>query len=202
MNYIQFKNKLNNFPIFSISNIRLIDENFDYRRLYEWQKKGYIKKIIKGYYVFTDVKLNENILFKIANKIYKPSYISFESALYYYNLIPEIIYSITSASTRRTYEFNSSITRFYYRTLKKEYFFGYKIIDNIKIASIEKAIVDYFYIKKDSLINQDDFSSIRINKDECISKINEKELYKILTRFNKKSLTINIENFLNWIKYA
>lgn len=45
MNFINFKRELNNFPVFSISDIKIIDENFDNRRLYEWQGKGYIKKL-------------------------------------------------------------------------------------------------------------------------------------------------------------
>ena len=36
--------------------------------------------------------------FELAQKIYGPSYISFESALSYHGLIPEAVYSISSAS--------------------------------------------------------------------------------------------------------
>ena len=89
MKYIEFKNKLKNLIIFSTIDIRKVDSSINFlRRIYEWQHKGYIKKVIKGYYIFSDTELNELSLFFIANKIYKPSYISFEMALSYYHLIP------------------------------------------------------------------------------------------------------------------
>ena len=73
MQYITLKEKLRDFTIFPITEIRKLDTGFHRRRLNEWQDKGYIKKVIKGYYIFSDLKLNENALFEIANRIYGPS---------------------------------------------------------------------------------------------------------------------------------
>ncbi len=87
MNFIHFKNSLRDFPVFSIADIRAAYGGFDRRRLSEWQKKGYIQKIIKGYYLFSDVDMNENTLSAIANKIYKPSYISLETAMSHYQCV-------------------------------------------------------------------------------------------------------------------
>src|SRR3989338_3756269 len=100
MRYLDLKQKLKDFTLFSLEHIRKFEKSFDRRRLTEWQKKNYIKKIIKGYYIFSDVDINQNVLFLIANKIYKPSYVSFESALSFYKLIPESIYAVTSANSR------------------------------------------------------------------------------------------------------
>jgi len=88
MKFLELKNELKDFPIFSLNEIKNIDPNFYRRRLNEWQDKGYIKKVIRGYYIFSDLQLSEEILFKIANRIYSPSYVSLESALSYYHLIP------------------------------------------------------------------------------------------------------------------
>jgi len=105
-------------------------------------KKGYIKKIIKGYYIFSDSELNDNVLFEIANRIYVPSYISYEMALSYYNLIPESVYDITSVSTRRTYNFNTLIASFSYRTIKPCLFFGYNIVNyNNKIKYLRLYLI-------------------------------------------------------------
>ena len=65
MNFVSFKNSLRDFPVFSIADIRAAYSGFDRRRLSEWQKKGYIKKIIKGYYLFSDVDIDESTLFAI-----------------------------------------------------------------------------------------------------------------------------------------
>ncbi len=125
MQYNLFKSSLKDFTIFSLNDIKQVDPRFHRRRLNEWQIKGYLKKVIKGYYIFSDLEFNENILFEIANKIYSPSYVSFEMALSYYDLIPESVYGITSASTRRTYNFKTSIAEFNYRTIKPQLHFGY-----------------------------------------------------------------------------
>ncbi|MCD6318220.1 hypothetical protein J7M02_04055, partial [Candidatus Aerophobetes bacterium] len=175
------------------------------RRLNEWQNKGYIKKVIKGYYIFSDLTLNENVLFEIANRIYNPSYISLEMAFSYYHLIPESVYGITSVSTRRTYRFKTPIGEFIYRKVKPNLFFGYNLVNykdkRFKIASIEKAILDYFYINP-NIKTEADFVSLRMNKDLFLKQINEKKLHKLLKEFGKKTLTRRVVSFLEFMKNA
>jgi predicted transcriptional regulator of viral defense system len=199
MNFVYFKNSLRNFPVFSIADIRAAHGDFDRRRLSEWQKKDYIQKIIKGHYIFSDVDIDEGMLSTIANKIYKPSYISFETAMSHYRLIPESIYMITSASTRRTYLFETPVARFSYRTIKPALFFGYSILTGgIKMAFMEKAILDYFYINP-SLQTEDDFSSLRINREEMLSRLKKERLTDYIHRFNQKRLSKRVEYFLSWL---
>ena len=205
MQYLELKNSFKDFTIFSLTDIKRIDASFHRRRLNEWQDKGYIKKIIKGYYISSDIEIDENVLFEIANRIHKPSYISFETALSYYHLIPESVYGISSASTRKTYTFKTPIGKFNYKTIKPDLFFGYDLVsyDNrhIKIASIEKAILDFFYlhphIKRESY-----FASLRINKDIFVKQVNQERLYRSLDRFAKKTLTKRVKSFLEFIKNA
>jgi len=202
MNFVSFKNSLRDFPVFSMTDIRAAHGDFDRRRLSEWQKKGYIKKIVKGYYLFSEVTIDENMLSAIANKIYKPSYISFETAMSHYRLIPESIYMITSASTRRTYLFETPVARFSYRTLKPSLFFGYSILPGgIKMAFMEKAILDYFYINP-SVRTGDDFSALRINREEFLSRVNKERLTDYGHRFNQKRLSKRVKHFLSWLDYA
>jgi len=202
LNFIHFKNSLRDFPVFSIADIRAAHGGFDRRRLSEWQKKGYIKKIVKGYYLFSDIEMNEGLLFAIANKIYKPSYISFETAMSHYRLIPESIYMITSASTKRTSLFETPLARFSYRTIKPALFFGYSLLPGgIKIAFMEKAILDYFYINP-ALRTEDDFASLRINREEMLSRFNKKQLTDYMRRFSQKRLSKRMGHFLEWLEYA
>ena len=202
LNFIHFKNSLRDFPVFSIADIRAAHGGFDRRRLSEWQKKGYIKKIVKGYYLFSDIEMNEGLLFAIANKIYKPSYISFETAMSHYRLIPESIYMITSASTKRTSLFETPLARFSYRTIKPALFFGYSLLPGgIKIAFMEKAILDYFYINP-ALRTEDDFASLRINREEMLSRFNKKQFTDYMRRFSQKRLSKRMGHFLEWLEYA
>ncbi|HAJ95470.1 MAG TPA: hypothetical protein DCP02_04460, partial [Actinobacteria bacterium] len=79
----------------------------------------------------------------IANKLYAPSYISLETALSIYSLIPDIAYHVTSLTTLPTRKFNNKYGSFFYRSLKKEAFTGYKLMQyegfKILIADREKA---------------------------------------------------------------
>lgn len=205
MNYIKLKNSLKDYTIFSLNDIKMIDSSFYLRRLNEWQDKGYIKKIIRGYYIFSDLEINEYVLFEIANKIYNPSYISSEMALSYYHLIPESIYGITSVSTRRTYSFKTPLAEFIYKTIKPQLFFGYNLIKynnkSIKIASLEKAILDYFYLHSD-IKRKNDFASLRLNKEIFLKEVDEEKLNKFLERFAQKSLTKRIKSFGEFMKNA
>ena len=185
--------------MFSFSDIRLIDPHFHRRRLVEWQEKGYIKKIAKGRYVFPDLTIDENILYEIANRLYGPSYVSLESALSYYQIIPETVYGITSVSTRRTYSFSTPFGEFHYRTLLPSFFFGYEIIifdsKSFKIADLEKALIDYFYLHP-NLKSGSDFISLRFNTEIVMEKMNYQKLQKYLRKFSKAALTDRISKFL------
>lgn len=202
MNYIQLRKFLADFTVFSINDLQRLDPKFHRRRLNEWQDKGYIKKIIKGFYIFSDLELNENTLFEIANRIYKPSYISFEMALAYYHLIPESTYSITSASTRRTYKFKTSIAEFNYRAIKTGLFFGYVINRYngkcFKIATPEKAILDYLYLNP-RLNKESDFASLRVNPEVFFQKIKTKKLKMYLKKFAKNTVIKRVNNFVDFL---
>lgn len=203
MKYLELKQKLSEYTIFSIADIRKLDANFYHPRLYEWQQKGYIKKIIKGYYIFSDTEVNENTLFYIANRIYSPSYISLEIALSHYNIIPETIYSVTSVSTKRTYKFSTPIGEFSYRSLKPELFFGYEIVSEnnkitYKIADPEKALLDYLYFNPhyDTL---KDYKELRINNEMFSENIKEEKLLSYVDRFKQNRLEVRVKKLLRYL---
>lgn len=188
--------------MFSVSDIRKIEPTFHLDRLTDWLSHGYIKRIIKNYYVFSDLKLTEETLFFIANKIYDPSYISMETALSFYKLIPDQVFAITSLSSKKTATFTTPIATFLYRTVKLPVFFGYGLVKfnnlNLKIAEPEKAILDYFYLNTD-LVSSDDFYEIRINEEEFKERINLDKLKKYLKLFKNKALERRVRNFLKFI---
>jgi len=202
MKFTQFKDALKDFTVFSFSDIRLIDPHFHRRRLVEWQEKGYIKKIAKGHYVFADLTIDENILYEIANRLYNPSYVSLESALSYYQVIPEAVYGITSVSTRRTYSFSTPFGEFHYRTIKPGFFFGYKITifdsKSFKIADLEKALIDFFYLHP-NLKSESDIISLRFNTEIFMEKINHQKLQKYLRKLSKTALSERISKYLEFV---
>ena len=109
-------------------------------------KEGFLIRLKRGLYgLKTDQPAEE----EIANVLYRPSYLSFEYALAYYNLIPEMVYTITSATTKPTRLFTIESIAFSYRTIKKEAFTGYSLRSyenkTFLIADKEKALVDHLY---------------------------------------------------------
>ena len=111
-------------------------------------KDGTIIRLKKGLYLPVSDKSNEfQTLALTANLIYGPSYVSLETALSYYNIIPERVYSIGSVTAKRSKTFINQAGRFDYFSAKKEYFsIGIKQvgIDDVVflIAAPEKAICD------------------------------------------------------------
>ncbi|MFA5361871.1 MAG: hypothetical protein WC335_01300 [Candidatus Omnitrophota bacterium] len=88
----------------------------------------------------------------IANVLYSPSYVSLETALSNYSIIPEVSMAVTSITTKATRKFKNKHGLFIYHTVNPRAFNGYYIEKHgsfdIFIAEPEKALVDYFYFNK------------------------------------------------------
>jgi len=70
-------------------------------------KQGILVRLKKGLYIFSELYRDGSVdMVAVANRLYAPSYISFDYALSYYGLIPERVYEITSATlhAKKTYE--------------------------------------------------------------------------------------------------
>lgn len=191
MKYVDFQKAFSKRVLIDVREVKSVFPDFESRRFYEWQKKGYITKITKLFYVFTDKKASEAEICFIANKLLEPSYISLEYALRYYNLIPEIVYLITSVGSRKTKMIKSSTGNFSYRVIKESLFFGYKIIEiggvSFKIAEPEKALLDFLYLRSD-IRNEDDIEELRINWDVFHEIIDPEKLAEYAKAFNSKVL--------------
>ncbi len=204
MNFLSFKNALKDFISFNLNDIRKIDPGFDLRRLSEWQAKGYLKMVRRGHYVFSDLQISEPVFFLLANNIYRPSYVSMEMALSYYNLIPETVYAITSVSSRKTNRFKTDFGEFVYQHIKSQLMFGYRLVSyqgrNYKIAEPEKAVLDYFYLNT-RLTSEYDFVGLRFNGEEFMEKMDDDRFQRYLAAFSNKRLEKRINNFLIHLKH-
>lgn len=202
MQYQDFKGRLENFRVFSVADIRKVDPKFYPARLNDWQKRGYIKKLRRGYYVFADVPLDENLLYLIANRLYAPSYITLESALSYYGLIPEGVYSITSACSKKSSSFYTPIAQFTYHRIKPQLMFGYCLQkqgdQSYKIAEVEKAVLDYLYLHPD-ISNRADFDEWRFNSREFLARADMNKLNQYAKAFGNKSFVARLTRLLELI---
>ena len=69
------------------------------------------------------------------------------------------------------------------------------------MASIEEALLDYFYLHSD-IETEQDFDSLRINKEMFFNQISNPKLMNFLEKFNQKKLTERINHFWSYIKNA
>lgn len=199
--YSQFQDKMEQFCVFTSKDIEKEFPKFDKKNLVNWQKKNYIKKIRNNYYYFSKNELSDEFLFFAANKIYHPSYISLESSLSYYSVIPEGVFTTTSISTLKTNRFSTVIGMFSFNNIKENLFFGYtlKHYKNhfIKLANLEKTVLDYLYLHPE-LTTKNDFDSLRWNK-EVLRKTNFKRLSDYQILFNSKALNLRIKLLIEYI---
>ena len=109
-------------------------------------RAGAVIKLRNGYYAPKSKKPSEYL---ISNRVYQPSYVSFETALSHHGLIPETVYSVSAATTKATREFNILGVAYVYHKIKRSAYTGYSPTkigsDTVLLASKEKALADYLY---------------------------------------------------------
>ena len=124
--------------------------------------------------------------FEIANFLYQPSYISLETALSFYGILAQFVYSITSITTQKTQKFIVSDKEYTYSQIKKDFYWGYVKKDNFLIASPEKALLDALYFFSKGVINLS-------LKELDLSAINKKSLFVFQKRFNDNGVNKQIK---------
>ena len=146
-------NRLEQFGIIPVDFATLASIFSDYRfpkdKIADLEKNGDLIRLKKGMYVVSPKVHNQPVSKElIANHLYGPSYISFESALSFYGLIPERVYNIHSMTIKRARTFPTPLGSFEYSTAGERYFeigIRQKIMDDRYawlIASPEKALCD------------------------------------------------------------
>lgn len=172
----------------------------EFRRIFsvkEWAARNFIKnhtqdlfiKLRNGLYA---LKSDPPSDLEIANRLYAPSYLSFEYALAHYRIIPESVYSITSATTKVTREFITQGKAYEYNRIKKEAYRGYRSekLERavVLIAEPEKALVDYLYFV--------DLRLKPLNERLNVRNIKKKLVLDYARLFGRKSLMKLVKSIL------
>lgn len=180
----------------------MLDMFKDYKRpndkISDLIKNGSLISLKKGLYVPGEkIQLNAPEPFLIANYLWGPSYVSLETALAYWDLIPERVYEISSMTMRPSKKINNAIGRFSYRFVPSPYYsFGVKSVELAVgqvalIASPEKALCDKIVSTKGLLLRSvsqthsfliDDLRMDRIK----LQQLNLKEISSWITDAPKK----------------
>lgn len=155
-------------------------------------------RLKRGLFLFSK-KLRRATISKllIANKLYGPSYVSFESALSFHGLIPEAVYTTTSACFQRKNKVHTNqLGDFSYDYIpSKPFFMGVKNVADeggVLIASALKALFDYIYVyrkeyKSIEELEEDLRIDMSLLKMELLS-ISSSELEVLAKSYKKKNI--------------
>lgn len=166
----------------SILNESLVGYNRPNDKISHMIEQGDLISLRRGLYVpgpESGVALPHSFL--IANHLRGPSYITRETALSYWGLIPERVHEISSATMKTAKVYDTEVGRFSYSHLPSPYF-SYGVLSETvgenqvaRIASPEKALCDTIVLTRGvnlrSLTQTLDYllEDMRIDEDELIT---------------------------------
>jgi len=143
-----------NEPIFESSILLAgdVDPKLIRVQLSRWIKAGKIYQLRRGLYLIAPpYQRQQPHPFLVANHLQKASYVSLQSALSFYGLIPEVVNITTSVSTGRPERLDTPLGTFEFRHIKTELLFGYRMTElgeqSALIATPEKALLDLIYLQ-------------------------------------------------------
>jgi hypothetical protein len=110
--------------------------------------------------------------FLVANHLQRSSYVSLQSALAFYGLIPENVNITVSVTTGRPERLETPLGIFEFRHIKSNLLFGYHMIDlggqNALVATPEKALLDLVYLQS-SAESQNYLYELRLQNLDCLN---------------------------------
>ncbi len=121
-------------------------------QLSRWVKAGRLIQLAKGLYTLAEpYRKRVPHPFALANAMKKASYVSLQSALGHFGMIPEHVPTVTSVTTQRPSRAETPLGRFLFRHIKKSWFRGYRQVDlgagrKAFVATPEKALLDLVYL--------------------------------------------------------
>lgn len=204
MRYFDFKTRVRPYPVITASLLDTLDGDRRILRnqLSRWNKQGLIVRLKKGLYLLNPGdRAAQPSKFFLANQLVFPSYVSLESALAYYHMIPENVYAVTSVTTGKPGQHRSAEGSFTFRHVKPSLLFGFETRRDERgyeffLAGPEKALLDFFYLNLSRFAPDDDevFSeSYRLNARDVVRPARLKEM---AVRFESAKLERVVNLFL------
>lgn len=200
MQYYSFSQELKKHKMYIFS-LRDLENLFPKEKLKtlknnlsRWASKGRITRLKRDLYELTELDSDLKIPdLYIANRLYHPSYVSLETALSFYSIIPGVAVNVTSVTTRPTRTFKNKYGQFFYRSCQKKAFCGYYLMryegTKIYMADKEKALVDFLYYRlrsgrplnlKEERLNEETLKELNWTKALKYAKIYNKRVVKTI----------------------
>ena len=200
MNFIDFKERFFDLGCFSTQQVYAWYPEFDRNNLLRWSRRGWLIRLRQGYYAFSEYLQKPDFALYIANRIYRPSYVSLHSALSFYGMIPEAVVQITSVSSLKTMFFENGFGEYSFKSVKNDLMFGYephKMIDDrtLLLATPEKALLDvlYLYPFYDSM---EEIEELRLDEDYMAEEFNYDRMQNYLEGFSSTALDRRVSKLI------
>lgn len=141
-------------PVFETS--LLLAGNIDPKnvrlQLTRWVNSGRLYQLRRGLYsIAPPYQKVRPHPFLVANRLQRASYVSLQSALAFYGLIPETVYITVSVTAGRPERLVTPLGVFEFRHIKSKLLYGYQMTDlggqNALVATPEKALLDLIYLQ-------------------------------------------------------
>ncbi|MDC0358879.1 hypothetical protein OAO01_08690, partial [Oligoflexia bacterium] len=136
----------------------------------------------------------------LANIVYGPSYVSSQSLLSYYGLIPEAVKQITSVNTKKTKKFKTAFGVFQYRIIPFSAF-GKGVVsigtksNNFIGATCEKALLDLCYLAHATDLFSYATESLRIEPEDLVN-LDRSSLAELFPYYKSKQFSKRVENLI------
>jgi predicted transcriptional regulator of viral defense system len=189
-------------PIFNSSILLAgnVDPKLIRIQLSRWVKAGKIYQLRRGIYsVSPPFQKRQPHPFLVANHLQKASYVSLQSALSFYGLIPDVVNITTSVSTGRPERLETPLGIYEFRHIKTELLFGYRMTEfgeqSALVATPEKALLDLIYLQPggDTMIY---LNELRLQNTE---KLNKDLLRKQSEKYNTQKLQNAVKEIIQLI---
>lgn len=161
-----------------------VDPNDVRRQLSRWVSAGKLAQLRRGLYTLASPY--QKVIphpFLIANFLMPGSYVSAQSALAYYGLIPEYVVRTLSVTTAHPAEWDGG---FHFQHIASHLFFGYQRVElspeqSAFVATPEKAILDLAHLTP----NADDMDYLRQLRLQNLERLNLGQLDTFARRAGK-----------------
>ena len=171
-------------------------------QLTRWLKAGRIYRLRRGLYALAPPyqKVRPHA-YVIANRLLRASYVSCQSALVNYGLIPEFVLATVSVSTLRPAFWETPLGVFQFRHIQQDLFRGYVLTDlghrqQAFIATPEKALLDLIYLHPGS----DAPGYLRELRLQNLERLNLDELDRQAAFYNSPKLRRAVEGIARLVQ--
>ncbi len=172
------------------------------RQLVRWCAADKVYQLRRGLYALAPpYQKKKPHPFLIANRLLEPSYVSLQSALAYYGLIPEYVPVVTSVTTGRPTLMETPLGRYQFQHIQRDWFVGFtpkrvEGIQEVYLATPEKALLDLVYLQPGG----DELPYLRELRLQNLEQLDLDALWMLAKEIGKPKLQRAVENIVTIMK--